>query len=123
MNLKKNYAEFRIGLPIIAPLLAISNFILLAYNFTALKDVISIELFAIIFVAVFVGSMVLLGKTFRNKQQPTDITMSFERHKKQALMFRLLLENSASHFLSTDPRHKEIQESIDYLKKIEDGTI
>ena len=115
LKTKRHYADFRTGLPIIAPLLSISNFILLAYNFTALKDMVSIEIFGVGFAIIFVTSMVLIGNFYRKKQQPIDFGLQFERNRKNAMMFRLLLENSASHFISTDPRFKEINETVEYL--------
>jgi len=122
-KVKRNYSDFRIGLPIIAPLLAISNFVLLAYNFTDLKDMMPIEIFGIIFATGFVSLMVLMGKVFRKKQQSTDFDLQFERARKHAMIYRIILEAQLRSFLSTDKQAIEIQETIDYLKSIESGTV
>ena len=81
-----------------------------------------VEIFGVFFAIVFVTSMVLLGKVFRKKQQSTDFDLQFERAKKHAMMYRLILE-CVNHENLNYSHYKEVQETIEYLKKIEDGTI
>ena len=82
-----------------------------------------IEIFGIIFATGFVSLMVLMGKVFRKKQQSTDFDLQFERARKHAMIYRIILEAQLRSFLSTDKQAIEIQETIDYLKSIESGTV
>ena len=82
-----------------------------------------IELFASIFVVCILVSFTFLGKFFRKKQHTTDFELGFERDKKTAMIYRVILESQARGIMPSDPQYNEIHHAIDYLKRIECGNV
>lgn len=116
--IKRKYFDARIGMMVIAPLLAISNFVFLAYNFTELKNYMSLESFSIIFVVSFLAIIIIIGSMFRKVQTPTDIKLHYEKNIEQARTMVVLLNAIKS--ISDE---KNIDDRIQYLQSIIDENI
>ena len=76
---KRAYADMKIGQVTIFPLLSMANFMLIAYNFTDLQDILSFEIFGILFVVLFSITLIVLGKVMRRKQQSIEMKLVYER--------------------------------------------
>lgn len=111
--IKRKYFDARIGMTVIAPLLAISNFVFLAYNFTELKNYLSLESFSIIFVVSFLGIITLVGSVFRKVQTPTDIKLHYEKNVEQARTMVVLLNA-----VKANSNYENIDERIAYHQSI-----
>jgi len=116
--LQKSYFDLRLGMPIFFPFLSMSNFLLIAYNFTGLKDVMGFELFAVLLAVTMVLTLVIIGRTFRKVQLATESDLGYERQKQSAKTQRVILEN-----LLSSKHNDELVERIAYLKKIEVGNV
>jgi hypothetical protein len=105
---------------LVSPVIAFSNFLLLAYNFTGLKDTIPFHLFVPLFIVSILVLLVTIGKLFRMKQQATDITLSFERSVEANKSIRIITEYMIELGKKLDVKTpKEILDRVEYLKKIE----
>lgn len=58
------------------------NFLLIAYNFTNLKDL-PFEVFMVIFILAVVSAMSFFGLFLRRYQLPTDFKLQYERNVEQ----------------------------------------
>ncbi len=116
---KKRFLELRLGLPLIAPLLAFSNFVLIAYNFTDLK-LLPFPIFTILFAVGVIIILILVGHYFRKIQQPTDFKLMYERNLEFVKTILVILEVlKTSKPLSTKPELKvRLDERIEYHRKI-----
>lgn len=118
--IKRRYYDIRQAWGLVSPIFAFVNFLLIAYNFTKLRDVISIEYFSVIF-SIGVGlCLLIIGRTYRKKQLPTDQNLIYERSTQNATTSRLQLE--ACKILlekSNTSVPRELEERIQYLKNIE----
>lgn len=121
---KRRYYDLRQGWTVLAPLFAYSNFVLIIYNFTNLKEIVSQEIFVILF-SVGAGLILLLmGKTFRKKQLSVDLSLAYERNKAAAKTLRIHLETSKRILEKmNEPVSIELEERIEYLRSIESGKI
>ena len=116
---KKRFLELRLGLPLIAPLLSFSNFILIAYNFTDLKQL-PFPIFAILFAVGVLAILILVGHYFRNIQQPTDFKLMYERnleHVKTMLVILEVLDSGLGVFRKPELKRK-LDERIEYHRTI-----
>ncbi len=122
--IKRRYYDLRQGWTILAPLFAYSNFVLIIYNFTELKDFLSQEYF-IIFFTIGAGIILLvMGKTFRKKQLSTDLNLAYERSTQYAKTERIQLEVTKKILEKLDePISQELNDRIEYLQRIENNTI
>ena len=113
---KTQYFDSRFGMVVLAPLLSISNFVLLSYNFTKISDILPLRYFAPAFIAIFIVSVILVGKTFRKHQLSTDSALAYEQNKEDLKTNLLILECLAvMHHNDLRPR---LDERISYLKGI-----
>jgi hypothetical protein len=115
---KRQYFDSRIGMVVIAPILSVSNFILLFYNFTEFKDKIPIEYFTIIFIIIIVFVIVSIGKIFRKVQLSTDAALHYENNIQQAKTDLIILKMLG--MMHRNQLTPEIDERIKYLTKIID---
>lgn len=123
-TIKRKFYDLRVAWGIIAPLFGFINFVLLFYNFTALKDYLPFEYFVPIFIIMSGLIFLYIGKTFRKKQMGTDSDMAYERAPQGAKTSRILLEyqrNLMTHMKMDVPT--ELNERIEYLRKIEKGEL
>lgn len=117
---KRRYTDIRYAIGILAPIFAYTNFILLAYNFTELKNILPFYLFAPMFSIGMIILLVYVGLLFRKKQQATDITLAYERSVEGNRTARISMEHIME--LGEKLGVKPTQEYIDrvaYLRKIE----
>lgn len=114
-KLKRRYADLRFGYAQVGILIGLANFLLIAYNFTNAKDVISFPIFVLITALGFCAGLILIGKSFRDRQMGVDHDLGFEKAPLNAKTFRLILQQ----FKPT----VETTEFIEYLKKIEAGKL
>jgi fatty acid desaturase len=109
---------------IIAPLFGFINFLLLFYNFTALKEYLPFEIFIPIFI---IGSGILflfIGKMFRKKQMGIDNDLAYERAPQGAKTARIMLEYQRDLMKHLNmPVPDELEERITFMRKIEEGTV
>lgn len=118
--IKRRYFDGRIGYTLIAPLFAVNNFVLIAYNFTDLKNIIPFDFFVLFFILSSVVVLVFLGNTFRNKQLSIDVDLSYEKSPQQATTNRIILEQIQKiQFQNNLVISKELKDRIDYLRNIE----
>ena len=113
---KTQYFDSRFGMAVLGPLLTVSNFVLLSYNFTGLNDILPLRYFAPVFVIVFVVSVIVVGKMFRKHQLSTDSSLAFEQNKEDAKNNLLILECLA--VMHQNDLRPKLDERIKYLKKI-----
>lgn len=109
-KLKRRYADLRWGASQIGFVIGVSNFILLVYNFTDLKQL-PFELFAPLMGIILVVVYSFAGKIFRTKQMRVDHDLGFEQNPQMAKTLRMILEQN-----NTNP---ETLNQIEYLRKIE----
>ncbi len=122
--IKRRYYDLRQAWGLIAPIFGYINFVLIFYNFSGLKDSVSIEYFAIFFSIGAVVVALLVGNTFRKKQYTTDLNLSYERAGENAKTARIQLE---TYKIILDQMNitisDDLKNRITYLRKIETGTI
>lgn len=114
-KLKRRYADLRFGYAQVGILIGLANFLLLAYNFTNAKDIVSFPIFILITAVGFAAVLILIGKVFRNKQMGVDHDLGFENAPLNAKTFRIILEQF--------PPNKETTDYIQYLRNIEEGKL
>jgi len=110
---KRKYFDGRVGMVALSPILAISNFIFLAYNFTDLKNYVIFEIFAVIFLIIFLVSVTIIGNVFRNVQTPMDIKLQYEKNIEQAKTMIVLLNA-----VKANSNDESINERIAYHQRI-----
>ncbi len=113
--IKRRYAEIRWGYAQVGFFIGLSNFMILSYNFTGIKDIIRMEYFIPIVGIIFAILFTSIGAYFRKNQMSLEHDLGFERAPTTARMFRIILEG----LKPTDEVIKEIQ----YLKRIEAGKV
>ena len=120
-NIKKLYFDLRQGYSHFGAILGISNFVMISYGLTVIKDYIPFRYFVII---VFFGMtflLVAIGMTFRKKQMRTDLDQGFLRASEASKTTRILFDDI---FEIKKALNLQIsQESLDrrnLLKQIED---
>ncbi len=120
--LKRRYSDMKYAIGVIAPIIAYSNFILIAYNFTDLKNIIPFYIFAPLFSIGLVIMLTLIGKVFRKKQLATDITLIYEQSVESARTARVSMEFAVllGKKLGLEPT-QEYLDRIEYHRQIERG--
>lgn len=122
--IKRRYYDLRQAWSLVAPLFAFTNFILIAYNFTGLKDLLPVEYFVIFFTVGTVVIFFLIGKTFRKKQLTTDLNLAYEQAAEAAKTSRIQLETYKLILQKLNsPIPPELENRIEYLRKIEAGNL
>lgn len=79
--IKRKYYDFRQGGIILAPVLGLSNFMMLAY--LTISEVIPLWIFAPVFIITVLFGFTFMGNQFRKIQFSTDLDLGFERAKSQ----------------------------------------
>ena len=90
--IKRQYFDSRLGMAVIGPIMAITNTILLVYNFTALQNILPLRYFAPIFFVFFIISVVIIGRIFRLHQQHIDTAQIFDQDKKTRAIELVILK-------------------------------
>lgn len=114
-KLKRRYADLRFGYAQIGVIIGLANFLLIAYNFTNAKDIVSFPIFVGFTALGFAVVLVLIGHAFKRTQMSTDHDIGFEYAPMNAKTFRLILEQL--------PLTEESISFIKYLKQIETQTL
>ncbi|HSA76902.1 MAG TPA: hypothetical protein VLE02_05105 [Nitrosarchaeum sp.] len=121
LNIKKLYFDLRQGYSHFGAILGISNFVMISYGLTVIKEYIPFRYFVVI---VFLGMaflLVIIGMTFRKKQMSTDLDQGFLRASEASKTTRILFDDI---FEIKKALNLQIsQESLDrrnLLKNIED---
>lgn len=122
---RRRYYDLRFSWGLLGPSLGIGNFVLIAYNFTDLKQI-PFEYFAVFFVIFMVATMSLLGSFLRKYQMPTDFKLQYERNVEQVKTDLSQLEaiNAVFKHLGSKfgQEYEEIVQQtnarIDYLKNV-----
>jgi len=123
-RIKRRFYDLRMAWGIIAPLFGFINFLLLFYNFTALKEILPFEIFLPIFIIATGILFLYIGKTFRKKQMGTDMDMAYERAPQGAKTARIMLEYQRDLMVHMSMKvPTELEERIEYMRKIEKGEI
>lgn len=105
----------------IAPIIAYSNFVLIAYNFTDLKEAIRFEIFTVFFTLGLIAVIAFAGMILRKNQMPTDFKLQYERNQEMMKTHLAILEGVLELSGNNSPNHealKKIQTRINYLKKV-----
>jgi len=111
-KLKRRYADMRWGFAQVSVIIGLTNFLLISYNFTNAKELVSFPIFILLTVFGFIASLIVIGKIFRDKQMGVDHDLGFENAPLNAKTYRIIIEQL--------PQTKESIEFVKYLKKIED---
>lgn len=115
---KRRFFDFRYGFPFLSPLIGVSNFVLIAYNFTMLQ-VIPFEVFVILFCLVFGSGVVFIGAMMRKKQLPTDYKMQYEQSIEFITSIRMTMEGVLNVVPKDSPLYHELQHRIAEHKQLE----
>jgi len=91
--LKRKYTDMRFGMSQFAVVIGITNFLLISYNLTVIKDYIEFHWYALISANFFIISLIVIGKLFRVKQMSTDNTLAFAQQPIDRHRDRIILEN------------------------------
>ena len=121
-KIKRNFVDMRLAWGLVAPLIALSNFILLFYNFTDLKDKIPFDYFLLGFGVLSVVILIVIGKIFRKNQLSTDINLAYEQSTEHVRTQRIEMEaikEIANKMQISLPF--EFFQRVEYLKKLENG--
>ena len=110
-KLKRRYSDLRWGYSQVGVIIGLSNFLLLAYNFTNAKELTSFPIFVSLTAVGFGLSLILIGHVFKKQQMSTDHDIGFEHSPVIAKAYRLILQQL--------PQTEETMQFVKYLKKIE----
>jgi len=114
-KIKRRYADLRFGYAQIGLVIGLANFLLLAYNFTNAKELVSFPIFILVTASIFGAALIIIGHQFRNRQMGVDHDLGFEKAPLNAKTYRLILQQF--------PSTPETIDFIEYLKKIEVGKL
>lgn len=121
---KRRYADLRFAINVVAPVLSYSNFVLLAYNFSDMKDMLPFEIFVPLFTGGLVGILLIIGLTFRKKQLETDITLQYEQSipavRSMRILYDYLEQIGSKQHVSPN---KEFKDFHAYMKQIEEKKV
>lgn len=117
--MKRRYTDVRFALAVFAPIIAYSNFILIAYNFTDIKDILPFYLFAPVFTIGLIILLGIVGILFRTKQQSVDLTLGYERSVEANRTALISMEHIADmgRTIGFEPKQEYI-DRLEYLRKI-----
>jgi len=91
ISVKRRYYDFRSGGITLAPVLGISNFMMLVYM--TINESVPLYIFVPAFAVLVLVSFTIIGRTFRKIQFSTDLNMGFERASKQGRTFFEIMES------------------------------
>lgn len=109
---QRRFSDLKWGYSQVGIMIGLSNFLLLIYNFTGVKTILSFEYFVILSIVIIIIPLLLIGTLFRKKQMGVEYTLGFEQAPAQATVFRMILEQL--------PQTDETMNYIKYLRKIEE---
>ncbi len=96
------------------PILSLVNFIIISHSLTDIKDVISIHMFGILFGALLLVVLTVIGVIFKKYQHETDLTVCYENNTSQLRFNLFVLQSIAKHDIYND----KIKDEIEYIKKL-----
>ena len=110
--LKRRYYDMRLGGTQVSPIIQMANFV--AISFLYIRHIISIEVFAPVFLISGFIALSYIGVRFRKHQASTDYDMLFEKQTQQAKILYQIMKA-----LGDDKeRSEEFKEQLSYLKEI-----
>ena len=115
---KRAYADMKIGQVTVFPLLSMANFMLIAYNFTDLQDIISFEIFGVLFVVLFTIVLIILGKIMRRKQQSIEMKLFYERDLEKIKDVKVVCLCLMRMFGKDTEEYVMLKERADYYDRI-----
>lgn len=124
-ELRRRFTDIKFGYNLIGPVIAYSNFSLIAYNFTDLKEWIPFEIFVILFAVGLAAFLAFAGMMFRKYQLPTDFRLQYERNV-ELVESQLAILEGIFEILNAEPIHSQrkhentqvVKDRIDYLKRV-----
>jgi len=124
-EIRRRFTDIKFGYSLIGPLIAYSNFSLIAYNFTALKDLVPFGIFVIFFAVGLAVILAFAGMVFRKYQLPTDFRLQYERNV-ELVESQLAILEGIFEILNAVPVHdprenrnsQVVKDRIDYLKRV-----
>ena len=90
-RLKRYYLYLRFGQVMIFPILSFSNFMMIAY--LALDGFVPMRYLIPFLIVACIGSMIIIGRIFKNKQLSTDQNTVFEQSPHLIKTLRMILES------------------------------
>ena len=115
--IKRRYFDLRMGNTTIAPILQLSNFLMLSY--LTISNVIPFYVFVPLFIIGVLASMTIVGSKFRSHQMPTDINMSYEKATEAGKTMYLLMKAIDD----IKKQDEEFQTRMEYVRKIGNGKV
>ena len=109
MNIQRRYHDVRVGMTTVSPIVAISNFLLLAYNFSIMNEILPFEIFTVLFIIGSIAVFMVIGSIFRKKQYKVDNTIQYENNP--------MLMKSIYLILKSLPKNDETEKLIKYHEK------
>ena len=109
MMIKELYHKMRLGQSVVFPVISMTNFIIISYSLTMIKDVIPIHFYIPIFAVALISILMVIGSVFHNKQQSTDFNMNFRKQTHLIKSIRLLLESQLKKTPETETWIKELK--------------
>ena len=116
--IKKFYMDMRLGSGVATPIFSYSSFVLIAYNFTGLKEI-PFPVFVAGFTAALITGFIIIGSIFRNHQMSTDQDLIYYQQKELIRTQRITLEAITKH--PDIETTQQVTERIEYLKRLEAG--
>ncbi len=117
---KRKFYDMRYAYGLVAPIIAYSNFALIAYNFTDLKDI-PFEIFAPIFSVGLVTILTMAGMVLRKKQLPTDFKLQYERNielvRTQLVILKAIRDLNSNKFSDKNTMNM-IEQRVRYLEDL-----
>lgn len=80
MKIKRLYFDLRMGQAVIFPIIAMVNFMIISYSLTTVDEFIPIHFYIPIVISLLLVALVVVGNTFRHRQQSTDFTLTYENN-------------------------------------------
>ena len=119
--LKRKYYDFRQGGIILAPILGLSNFMMLAY--LTISQIIPLWMFAPIFIVTVLFGFTFIGSKFRKIQFSTDLDLGFERAQSQGETFyQILLSQKLLMEIAGVTPDEKFMKRLEIMKGIANGT-
>ncbi len=109
MKIKELYNKMRLGQAVIFTIISMTNFIIISYSLTMIKDFIPIHIYIPIFAVALISILMVIGSIFHNKQQSTDFNMNFSRQTNLIKSIRLMLESQSNKTPETETWIKELE--------------
>lgn len=110
--IKKKYYDFRQGGIVLAPIIGLSNFMMLAY--LTIAEIMPFWLFVPIFSIIILVGFTLVGDKFRKVQFSTDLDLGFERAQSQGETLYQIMSAQYDTMV-----HSGVQPSHEFLDRME----